>query len=141
MYEKNLKKILQVTQSSSTLKFVVVASCHSECCGKIFLSAGVEHVVCIDKSKKLQDEAAILFSRRFYSYIFTSAQVSICKAFESAKQDIEIRLGREEANKYKLLTRSDHQCPDENPIFKMMEHGEIDIVKNHPVVLKIPSKV
>ena len=30
------------------LQFVYVASCHSEQVGKIFLEAGIPHVICID---------------------------------------------------------------------------------------------
>ncbi len=56
---------------------MVVASCFSLCCGKIFAAAGVEHVICIDKGKEIDDKAAVTFSRAFYKAIFTSG-CSVC---------------------------------------------------------------
>ncbi len=60
MFEKDLRKIL--IQSYSRLEFVVVASCHSYNNGLIFKKAGAKHVVCVEKTKQLNDEAAILFA-------------------------------------------------------------------------------
>jgi hypothetical protein len=40
----------QDLSSPSTLQFVYVASCHSEQVGKIFLEAGIPHVICIDQN-------------------------------------------------------------------------------------------
>jgi hypothetical protein len=34
--------------AQTSLQFVYVASCHSEQVGKIFLEAGIPHVICID---------------------------------------------------------------------------------------------
>ena len=42
------------------------------------------------------DEAAILFSRTFYIAVFAS-EMGICKAFESAVEVVENKLGGKEA--------------------------------------------
>ena len=47
MYETDLKQILD-TYKPNLPHFVVVNSCHSEQCGKIFANAGVEHVICVN---------------------------------------------------------------------------------------------
>ena len=67
---------------------MVIASCHSEMLGRIFLDAGVEHVICVDKKKEIRDKAAIVFSRTFYSCIFKSSAFTICEAFDIAKQSV-----------------------------------------------------
>lgn len=80
IYANTLEGILQEyigKDGEMVLKFVVVASCHSENCGQIFLKAGVEHVICVDKTKQLNDKAAILFGRTFYQSVFSSPQ-TIC---------------------------------------------------------------
>ena len=46
--EKDLQELLEQTYKHQSLDFVVVASCHSECVGKIFQKAGAKHVICID---------------------------------------------------------------------------------------------
>lgn len=67
---------------------MVVASCFSLCCGKIFEAAGVDHVICIDKGKEIDDKAAVTFSRAFYKAIFTSGR-TICSAFEIAREAVK----------------------------------------------------
>lgn len=52
------------------LDFVVVATCHSEFVGRIFLEAGAEHVVCIRSSDEVADEAVLHFTSTFYSAVF-----------------------------------------------------------------------
>lgn len=44
---KELKELLKKMKKS--LKFVFVASCHSKQIGEVFLSAGVQHVICIKR--------------------------------------------------------------------------------------------
>lgn len=46
--EQDLFELLESTYKHQKLEFVVVASCHSECVGKIFQKAGAKHVICID---------------------------------------------------------------------------------------------
>ena len=46
-----------------SLKFVFMATCHSEFAGEIFKEAGVEHVICINKNYEISDQAAIYFSK------------------------------------------------------------------------------
>lgn len=55
----------------SKLEFVVVATCHSEFVGRIFLDAGAEHVVCIRKKDTVVDEAVLHFTSTFYSAVFS----------------------------------------------------------------------
>ena len=49
---------------------MVVATCHSEFVGRIFLEAGAEHVVCIKSSDEVADEAVLHFTSTFYSALF-----------------------------------------------------------------------
>jgi hypothetical protein len=51
-YEENLKQALFNTDCSR-LDFAVVASCHSEKAGKVFLNSGVKHVIFIKKNKEI----------------------------------------------------------------------------------------
>ena len=42
---EQLKKMIK--QNRCELKFVFVATCHSEFVGRIFMEAGAKHVICI----------------------------------------------------------------------------------------------
>ena len=46
--ENRLKNV--VSHAKESLKFVFLASCHSESFGRIFYNAEVPHVICIEES-------------------------------------------------------------------------------------------
>ena len=50
----------------ASLKFVFIATCHSEFAGEIFHEAGVDHVICVKQGHTIADPAAIFFARKFY---------------------------------------------------------------------------
>ena len=88
----------------------MVASCHSEQCGKIFLNAEAEHVICINQNKQLNDGAACEFAKKFYNLLFTSENHTIEDAFNEAKKKIleNLNYGSNEAEKYKFLVKKNH---------------------------------
>ena len=61
LFEKELTALLAL-YNKKELKFVVVASCHSQRTGEIFKKSGAKHVICVDKDYELNDAAAIVFS-------------------------------------------------------------------------------
>ncbi len=70
-----LKKLIERTEAE--LDFVFVASCHSEFVGRIFLEAGVKHVICIDHNFEVEDDAVMTFTDAFYDSIFSN-KMCIC---------------------------------------------------------------
>ncbi len=107
MYASNLKEILSRYECSK-LKFVVVASCFSLCCGKIFSEAGVEHVICIDKGKEIDDKAAVTFSRAFYKAIYTSG-CTVCAAFDLGREAVK-RENPTASKKFMKLPENCQKC-------------------------------
>lgn len=81
--QKKLKDLFEMNVSS--LKFVFIATCHSEFAGEIFHNAGVEHVICVRKDAEILDEAAISFAKSFYKLLFMQ-KYTICDAFDRAKK-------------------------------------------------------
>lgn len=79
--KNKLQRLINAAQCK--LEFVVVATCHSEFVGRIFLEAGAKHVVCIRKQDEVADEAVLHFTNAFYSAVFSQKE-SICKAFQYA---------------------------------------------------------
>jgi len=69
---------------NAPLKFVFLASCHSEFAGFLFHFAGVEHVICVKQNEEIYDKAAIALARHFYHFLF-SEHNTVCKAFDRAK--------------------------------------------------------
>lgn len=62
------------------INFVILAACHSENCGKAFQIAGIKHVICIKREEKLNDRAAVVFSRQFYQSYFRE-NLLFCSAY------------------------------------------------------------
>lgn len=83
----------KVKAKPTELQFVYVASCHSEQVGRIFLEAGVPHVICIDQNETILDKAAIEFSKFFYDEVFDTYQ-NICDAYAYAKEKVEKAFGK-----------------------------------------------
>ena len=52
------------------LRFVFVAACHSGQAKDVFLNAGAEHVIFIDKEETILDKAILTFTHTFYSRIW-----------------------------------------------------------------------
>ena len=80
-------KLREILGSASNFnpELVFVASCHSEPFAEIWLNAGAEHVIAIDKDQKVLDEICIEFTRIFYDKLTSSEK--ICDAFYSALDD------------------------------------------------------
>ena len=63
--------------------------------GRIFLEAGVPHVICIDKGQTILDKAAVEFTKYFYDEVFDiGTNKSICDAFEFAKEKVANTFGK-----------------------------------------------
>ena len=97
------------------------------------MNTGVEHVICIRKTEKLYDKAAIIFSENFYELLFKE-RLSVCEAFKLAKQivkkhtDPDVRL---ESQKFSILTQnsgSNHTCSILGPF----PDGKVEILKVTP---------
>ena len=75
--QRELNKILK--QAMTKIKLVFVAACMSDFVGKIFQQCDVPHVICSEQGKTILDEAAISFSKFFYTKLFSGQ--AVCKAF------------------------------------------------------------
>lgn len=65
-------------------KLVMLMQCHSEPIGKVFFDLGVQHVICVQASRQIDDEAAVFFTNLFYEQIFVHGK-TICQAYFYAK--------------------------------------------------------
>ena len=62
--QQKLKDLFEMQCAS--LKFVFIATCHSEFAGEFFHWAGVDHVICVKQGHTIIDAAAVFFARNFY---------------------------------------------------------------------------
>ncbi len=65
--QKTLEKLIMKTMPA--LDVVFVAACRSEFVGEIFQKCGAKHVICVKQKEHVLDEAAIYFTKRFYTQI------------------------------------------------------------------------
>lgn len=143
MYSSLLKEILG-KYDCKAIKFVIIASCYSLCFGQIFSQAGVDHVICIDKGKEIDDKAALTFSRAFYKALYTSGK-TICEAYEMAKEAVK-RESPIASKKFKKLPEECNHCnsSQEIQISKSVfrrKKGLVEILGELPLIYKIPSRV
>jgi hypothetical protein len=70
-----------------SLQFVFVSACYSMEIGEAFVRAGVPHVVCVKVDTKIQDAAAIAFTRAFYVAFLSGKTVKA--SFAIAKEALK----------------------------------------------------
>lgn len=102
------------------LLVVFISACHSEWVGSAFVDAGVPHAVCCLVNERLQDAAAIEFTRNFYRAL--ACQNSLLKAFNMAKQAVQnspkVLNSDIEADKFILLPKNpDDPSYHDVPVF------------------------
>ncbi|KAF0701652.1 Aste57867_7923 [Aphanomyces stellatus] len=80
----------ELLQSSGTksLQVVFVSSCHSERLARIFVEAGVPHVVAIHSDSRIVDASAVDFAKHFYLSLFSGRTVA--SAFMLAKVAVRV---------------------------------------------------
>lgn len=101
---QELREFMQ--QANTELEVVFVAACDSQGIGHIFQRCGAKHVVCVEQDRYVLDEAAIYFTKTFYSLLFKGE--NICEAFEAAKRAVKFKIRETEANLFMLLLAEDH---------------------------------
>ncbi|OQR97731.1 hypothetical protein ACHHYP_10099 [Achlya hypogyna] len=69
--------------SADFLQVVFVSSCHSERLAKVFVQAGVPHVVAVHSDSRVLDSSANMFAKHFYLSLFAGR--SVLAAFEIAR--------------------------------------------------------
>ena len=85
----------------TNLDLVFVAACDSELVGKIFQSCDAKHVICVKQKRFVLDQAAIAFTKIFYSNILD--EMEICDAFQNAKAAVGFEFQRHEADLFTIL--------------------------------------
>lgn len=118
--EDSLRKL--ILRNLPNIGVVVVAACYSEFVGKIFQRIGARHVVCIDKSHQVMDQAILVFTRRFYSEVL--ANTPVCKAFVDAKNELlaNTDIPDGQADIIKLLKEEDQELKQMNEANKVSNH-------------------
>lgn len=82
------------------------------------------------------------FSKTFYSHIYSS-KLSVCQAFESAKNHVKKLNGALESDKFKLFLGGKHSkdpCVG-NKIRRRMVPGVMEFKGSVPKILRLPRKV
>lgn len=97
-------------------KLVFVSACYSRHLAEVFVSAGVNHVVCCQNDAELEDQAANTFTRSFYMALVVGHSVKV--SFEMGRQAVAsgpfVLNPLEEKEKFVLLP--DGANHDENVI-------------------------
>jgi hypothetical protein len=106
--EQQLKDLLSA--GGLSLEFVFVSACFSKEIGEAFIKAGVSHVVCVKIDSKIQDAAAMAFTRAFYVAFLSGKTVKA--SFDIAKEALKLSPyvpdGVFEGDKFILLPEIGH---------------------------------
>ena len=138
-----LKMIIDVCNSK--LDTVFLSSWYSESEADVFLGAGANHVICIQRDKKVTDAAWIEFSSAFYTALFTEGKTP-WESFNIAQQTLSITQNLEgQSALFILKTKSSldtmHKCNSiivlNGPSNNADENRtEIRLTKNIPVAVE-----
>lgn len=138
-----LKMIIDVCNAK--LDTVFLSSCYSESEADVFLRAGANHVICIQRDKKVADAACIKFSSAFYNALFSEGKTP-CESFNIAQQSLSITQNLEgQSALFILKTKSTlskkHECKSimlyKGPQTKKIESAnELRLCKNIPVAVE-----
>lgn len=91
--------------TNHVMDVVFVAACDSQDIGRIFQRSGAKHVICVEKNRFVLDEAAIKFTKTFYSEVFNGSE--ICTAFDCAKNAVKFLIANKEAELFILFLSED----------------------------------
>lgn len=106
----------------------------------MFLNAGAEHVICIDGSETISDQAAILFSNIFYKSIFDN-KTTICEAFKAGINELLAKKLDSQARKYLLKTRDEFKGRKHTRCECIqVEAGELNMLEPQPAFYNLPEK-
>lgn len=111
--------------------------------GRIFLEAGVPHVICIDQNETILDKAAIEFSKFFYDEVFDTYQ-NICDAYAYAKEKVEKAYGKFQADKIMLLKNDEthgEKCPEQDDPRLQRVQGGLTQIGIESDIQWLPNKV
>ena len=92
-YKSPYKNTSKLIDYNGTI-IAVLAACYSQNLIDIIFDLGIKVVVCIISSSPVLDNAAIIFTSSFYSYIFEGESVSI--SFTKAKNDVKNSLNNKD---------------------------------------------
>ena len=107
MSQRELSKILR--QATTKIQLVFVAACMSQFVGEIFQECDVPHVICSKQGTSILDQAAIRFTKFFYSILLSGE--TICQAFSQAKNEVSILFNEKEADHFQILISNAHGQP------------------------------
>ena len=94
----NSQELNNVIKGSPNIEVVFLAVCDSEFAGQIFLQCGAKHVICVKRNRQVLDSASIDFTKSFYNYLIIG--MTVCAAFEKAKNDVEFKHKSTEAEMF-----------------------------------------
>ena len=139
LFEKDLKNMIDMMDAK--FEVVFIASCHSEFAGRVFSNAGARHVICIQGTEKISDEATLKFAQVFYEMLFVK-QYSPCKSFEIAQNEVKRTNFEGESHKFLLFVKEEgkgkkHEC---NPLLNFTPGNFESLVKD-PELDIVPSNI
>ncbi|OQR99661.1 hypothetical protein THRCLA_06423 [Thraustotheca clavata] len=130
--------------SSSPLRLVVVQACHSQYCATAFLACGIPHVIAVKVEERLEDQAAIVFTKNFY--LGLGQGKSVAESFDIGRNSVatfphlahaaKVCKVYSAASKFQLLPEgNDHS----EIIFPMIEMPLEDYQSQVPVTDRFPT--
>lgn len=133
IFEKQLSNLVRNVWE---MELVFLAACNSEFAAQIFLKKGAKHVICIESTKEVLDDAVLTFANNFYRYLFSGKD--ICDAFHTAQKFTGNMHKEREALIFKLLSEKKHDC---KPIEFNHDHEQFKDSSDKILVKEIPGKI
>ena len=119
-------------RAPDSLRLVFLCACHSQVAAAAFVKLGVPHVIAVQSSAKLEDQAAVKFTRHLYLALAGGKAVKF--AFEAGQKAVASMpknqtpgtSGMKEAPKFQLMGAGDPTHGHDVPIFIDLPDGTVN---------------
>ena len=120
------------SRAPDSLRLVFLCACHSQVAAAAFVKLGVPHVIAVQSSAKLEDQAAVKFTRHLYLALAGGKAVKF--AFEAGQKAVASMpknqtpgtSGMKEAPKFQLMGAGDPTHGHDVPIFIDLPDGTVN---------------
>ncbi len=130
MNKDTLLQLLRAGDDHRNIEFVFLAACYSEALAAAWVELGVKHVVCVQIYAKIQDSAAVIFTKHFYRALLSGKTVE--NSFNIGRQAVKsspyVNEADTESKKFILLPED---APHNDVIFNRKTVNEWPSVPSH----------
>jgi len=138
----NKEDITKYFVNIQSIRVALILSCQSLWIGQFFQSCGIEHVICVDRDKEIDDISWVIFTETFYKRFFDDEK-TVCEAFslsvDAVKNKISKNGNKTQADMFNLLQIKSHDMEDCTSNISCVANMPTQNLSIKPKIKKLPE--